>query len=241
MRKIVNWTNVRLLLMLVLVVFLFSFTSKRNSYRKLTKTTVVFEGENPLFIKQGTVNKLLIENNSTISGIKKVDLALNKLEQVLNAQDMIEKADVFVSIDGVLKAVVKQKTPIARVFDNEKSFYIDSEGNIMPLSPNFTARVPLVFGEVNKKNSEDLFKLFKLIYDDTFLKKNIIGIQIRPNGSLLMLNRNYEYQIDFGSLINVEQKFKNYKAFFQKVSSDTILNKYKRIDLRYTGQIVCTK
>jgi cell division protein FtsQ len=29
---------------------------------------------------------------------------------------MIEKSDVFVSIDGVLKAVVKQ-TPVARVLD----------------------------------------------------------------------------------------------------------------------------
>ena len=69
---------------------------------------------------------------------------------------MIEKSDVFVSIDGVLKAVVKQKTPIARVFEGDESFYIDYEGGKMPLSNNFTARVPLVSGEINKKNSEDL-------------------------------------------------------------------------------------
>ena len=121
------------------------------------------------------------------------------------------------------------------------SFYIDSEGNTMPLSDNFTARVPLVSGEINKENNKDLFKLFKIIYDDAFLRKNIIGIQIMPNGSLLMLNRNYNYQIDFGGLINVERKFQNYKAFFQKVSLDSTLNKYKRIDLRFTEQVVCTK
>jgi cell division protein FtsQ len=146
-----------------------------------------------------------------------------------------------VSIDGVLKAVVKQKTPIVRVFDGKGSFYIDSEGYTMPLSGNFTARVPLVSGEINKKNNKDLFKLFKIIYDDAFLRKNIIGIQIMPNGSLLMLNRNYNYQIDFGSLINVERKFQNYKAFFQKVSLDSSLYKYKKIDLRFTEQVVCTK
>ena len=111
----------------------------------------------------------------------------------------------------------------------------------MPLSANFTARVPLVSGEINKKNNKDLFKLFKIIYDDAFLRKNIIGIQIMPNGSLLMLNRNYNYQIDFGSLINAERKFQNYKAFFQKVSLDSSLYKYKKIDLRFTEQVVCTK
>ncbi|HEU4789711.1 MAG TPA: cell division protein FtsQ [Flavobacterium sp.] len=239
--KAFNWNNVRLLLMFVLVIFLFSFTSKRNSKRKLTKSEIVFVGENSLYLKSETVNKLLIENNSNAKTIRKDRLDLNRLEQVLNAQEMIEKADVYVSIDGVLKAVVKQKTPIARVFNDEGSFYIDSEGNTMPLSANFTARVPLVSGEINKKNNKDLFKLFKIIYDDAFLRKNIIGIQIMPNGSLLMLNRNYNYQIDFGSLINVERKFQNYKAFFQKVSLDSSLYKYKKIDLRFTEQVVCTK
>jgi len=227
--------------MFILVIFLFSFTSKRNSHRKLTKSIVVFVGENSLFIKQETVDKLLIENKSNASSIRKDKLDLNKLEQVLDVQEMIEKADVFVSIDGVLKAVVKQKAPIARVFNENGSFYIDSKGNTMPLSDNFTARVPLVSGEINKKNNKDLFKIFQIIYEDAFLKKNIIGIQIMPNGSLLMLNRNYNYQIDFGSMINVERKFKNYKAFFQKVSSDSSLYKYKKIDLRFTEQVVCTK
>jgi cell division protein FtsQ len=56
-----------------------------------------------------------------------------------------------------------------------------------------------------------------------------------------MRNRNYNYQIDFGGLINIEQKFQNYKAFFQKVSLDNTLDKYKKIDLRFTEQVVCTK
>ncbi|HKO76748.1 MAG TPA: hypothetical protein VJU52_06000, partial [Flavobacterium sp.] len=136
--KVFNWNNIRLLLMFVLVIFLFSFTSKRNSKRKLTKSEVVFVGENSLYLKNETVNKLLIENNSNAKTIRKDRLDLNRLEQVLNAQEMIEKADVYVSIDGVLKAVVKQKTPIARIFNDKGSFYIDSEGSIMPLSVNFT-------------------------------------------------------------------------------------------------------
>ena len=227
--------------MFLAVIFLFSFTSNRNKNRKLTKSAVIFVGENAPFVKQETVNKLLIENKRDASSIQKVNLDLNKLERTLDAQEMIEKSDVFVSIDGVLKAVVKQKTPVARVFDGSTSFYIDYKGNRMPLSTNFTARVPLVSGGINKKNSEELADLFRVIYDDAFLKKNIIGIEIMPNGSLKMLNRNFDYQIDFGRMINVERKFKNYKAFFQKAVLDSSLYKYKKIDLRFTEQVVCTK
>jgi len=227
--------------MFTLVIFLFSFTSNRNANRKLTKSVVVFTGDNTLFVNQETVNKLLIENNKDAQSIHKDKLDLNKLEKVLNSHEMIEKSEVFVSVDGVLKAVVKQKTPIARVFDGDDSFYIDYEGNTMSLSTNFTARVPLVLGVINRKNSGNLAELFRIIHDDAFLKKNIIGVQIMPNGSLIMLNRNFNYQIDFGRAVRVKAKFNNYKAFFQKAVLDSSLYKYKIIDLRFTQQVVCTK
>jgi cell division protein FtsQ len=67
------------------------------------------------------VNKLLIENRDNASTIGKDKVALNTLER-LNSNEMIEKSDVFVSIDGVLKAVVKQKTPVAQVLDRYGSF-----------------------------------------------------------------------------------------------------------------------
>ena len=239
--KLFNWTNTRLVLMIAVVIFLFSFTSKRNGHRKLSKAEVSFVGQNTLFIKQETVNKLLIENNENASGIEKDKLDLNTLERNLDSNDMIEKSDVFVSIDGVLKAVVKQKTPIARVINGNWSFYIDYKGGELPLSNNFAARVPLVSGEINKKNREDFAQLCRVIYDDDFLKKNIIAIQIMPNGDLKMFNRNYNYQIEFGKLSNASQKFKDYKAFFQKAVVDSTLYKYKKIDLRFTSQVVCTK
>ena len=224
-----------------LVIVLFSFTSNRNENRKLTKTKVVFVGENASFLKQETVNKLLIENNADASAIRKDKLDLNKLEKAVSSDPMVEESEVFVTIDGVLKAVVKQKTPIVRVFDGKRSFYIDYKGNTMPLSANFTARVPLVLGVIRKQNSEALAELFRKIYDDEFLKKNIIAIQIMPNGSLKMLNRNFDYQIDFGGAKNVDAKFQNYKAFFQKAVVDSSLYKYKKIDLRFTQQVICTK
>jgi cell division protein FtsQ len=41
-----------------------------------------------------------------------------------------------------------------------------------------------------------------------------------------MLNRNFDYQIDFGRMINVERKLKKNKAF-SKSSFNSSLYKYK--------------
>jgi cell division protein FtsQ len=236
-----QWSNIRLVLMFVLVVFLYSFTSMRNEKRKLTKSTVVFVDDSSPFIKQETVNKLLIENKTDAQSIQKDKLDLNQLEKSINSNPMIEKSEVFVSIDGVLKAVVKQKTPIARVFSDESSFYIDYQGNIMPLSDEFTARVPIISGDINNINKHDFNKLLRIICEDDFLKKNIIGIQISPVGSLKMQTRNFNYEILFGKSINMERKFNNYKAFFQKAVVDSSLYHYRKINLTFTQQVVCTK
>ena len=154
---------------------------------------------------------------------------------------MIEKSEVFVSVDGKLKTVVKQKSPIARVFNNNESFYIDYKGKKMPLSSNFTARVPLVYDEINHRYNEHFVELLKLIYNDEFLKKNIIGIQILHDGNIIMKNRNYNYDIVFGKAIEMDRKFNNYKAFFQKAVQDTLIENYKKVNLKFTKQVVCTK
>lgn len=239
--KFLNWNTIRLILIAGLVIFMFSFTSNRNSRRKLKRSEVVFVGQNNDFVKQETVNKLLIENKSDVRSIAKEDLNLNKLEKSINEHPMIEKSDVFVSVDGVLKVLVKQKTPIARVFDELGSFYIDYEGNTMPLSEISTARVPVVSGVITNQNKKELSKILRIIYEDEFLKKNIIGIQILTGDELMMTNRNFDYLLDFGKMINVERKFKNYKAFFQKAVLDSTLYKYKKISLRFTQQVVCSK
>jgi cell division protein FtsQ len=227
--------------MLALVVFLYSFASHRNESRKLAKSVVIFVGEDHLFVKSETVNKLLIENKRDVKTIAKVEVDLNKLEKTINNQEMIQQSEVFVTVDGILKAKIKQKIPIARVFDENGSFYIDYEGNVMPLSNLNTARVLLVFGGINNENRKDLSDLFRTIYDDDFLKKNIIGAQVLPNGALVLKNRNFDYEIEFGKTINVKKKFKNYKAFFQKAVLDSSLYKYKKVNLMFTQQVVCTK
>jgi len=81
----------------------------------------------------------------------------------------------------------------------------------------------------------------RTIYEDEFLQKNIIGVQVLPNGSLILENRNYDFKIDFGRTINIKRKFDNYKAFFQKAVSDSTLIKYKMINLKFTQQVVCIK
>ena len=239
--KKIKWNDVRLVLMIGVMVFLYSFSTMRNGNRKIVKTDVAFTGENNPFVTHETVNNLLIQNFNGASSIRKDKLDLNSLEHTLDSNKMIEKAEVYATIDGTLKALVTQKTPIARVSTEKGLYYIDYQGEEMPLSDNFAARVPLLSGEMNKENRAGLVEVFKKIHNDDFLKKNITGVLVLPTGSLEMTNRNYQYRILFGRPINIDKKFDNYKAFYQHALKDTLIEKYKLINLKFTQQVVCTK
>lgn len=235
-----NWENIRLVLIFSLVAFLYAFSVNRNENRAFRKIEVKLEPAENAYLSPEAVNKLLIEKNRASQTVAKENLDLNKLENAVNAHEMVEKSRVYVSVDGVLKADVRQKTPIVRVFDDSGSFYIDYNGKTMPLSELNTARVPLVSGKVNA-DDPGLMAVFRKIYEDDFLKKNIIGIKVLPNGALVMDSRNFGYEIDFGKPIHIERKFENYKAFYQKASQDSTINNYKRINLIFTQQVVCSK
>ena len=119
-----NWINIRLFLMILLVIGLFSFTSIRNSNQKIKKIEVKIIDQNMPLLKPEMVNKLLIEKNQDLKTITKDDLDLNKLEKIVGKQHFVEQADVFITVDGVLKAVVKQKTPVGRMMEAQGSFIL---------------------------------------------------------------------------------------------------------------------
>ena len=239
--KKIKWNDVRLVLMLGLVIFLYSFSSKRNESRKLKGADIEFT-DNENFITLEKVNKLLIQNYGNVMGIEKVKLDLGSVEKTLDKNPMIQNAEVFATVDGKLKAVITQRKPIARVYDGDSSYYIDYEGRQMPLSENYTARVPLVSGDINRVGKKQLHELLRYIYDDDFLKKNIIGIEVNPSGGVVMKNRNYDCEIFLGSVVSIDRKFNNYKAFFQDaIQQDTLIEQYKTINLKFTQQVVCTK
>lgn len=237
-----NWHNIRLVLILLMMVFLYSFAVKRNQNRSISTINISFADEKEnLFITHEMVNNLLIQNCGGALPFKKDRVDLNTLETVLDDHEMIEKAQVFSSINGSLSAHIKQKTPTVRLISNNTSYYLDSKGTRMPLSENFSARVPLVVGAFSDEEKENYVFLFNEINKDDFLKKNITGIKILPSGGVIMTNRNYDFKIVLGKPINVEQKLRNYKAFFLHAVKDTLIKEYKEVNLMFEEQVVCKK
>ena len=221
--------------------FLYGFTSSRNSKKIVANIEIEFnEGTNE-FLTHEMVDKLLIQNHQTVKNQAKSIINLQGLEKSVLSNPYIENATVFLTVDGLLSTVVKQREPIYRVNDGLVSYYIDIHGIKVPLSTNFSARVPLVTGKVKEKDLVEITNLIKKINDDDFLKKEVIGLNKKSNGEYVFSVRSGNYKIEFGELENIATKFKKLKAFYNKTYVDKTIHQYKTINLKYHNQVVCAK
>jgi|GEM_PF-83592 len=231
--------NIKLVLLIGLVLFLSVSASVRSESRFLTPTPIVFDNPEQPLISEETVNKLLIQNKGSVKNIRKDALDLNSIESVLDTNPYIRNANVYVSVNGGVGVNVLQKTPLARV-QTKESFYIDEEGKVMPISPNFSVRVPLVTGNVTKKNLSDVYKIMKSINEDLFFKKEIVGVVVKGNKYTLLL-REFDFIIDLGTSESREIKLSNFKAFYKKALRDKTIGAYNRVNLQIASQVICTK
>ena len=236
----VNWNYIKGSLLIMTLLFIFGFSNYRNETKKVTSEVIFEQGEN-LFMNYEMVNKLLIQNQKHVKNQAKSLIDLSSLEQQVLEHPMVENATTFLTVDGQLKTSVKQRTPIGRVNNNSESYYIDRQGEKMPLSNNHSARVPIITGLSDTENINDVFELLNYIKSDMFLKKQVVGIHKSAENDFLLMTRIGSHKINLGGIDNLEVKFKNLKAFYNHTMTNKTIENYKMINLKYNNQVVCTK
>ena len=236
----INWKFIKGLFLVGLVLFLYAFSSFKNNSRPISSVNVQFTGEDNVFITPEMVNKLLIQSQEKLYFVPKDAIDLRNMEFLLESNDMIKSAQVYLTVNGEVRAKVEQKRPIARVSYGDV-FYIDEDGFRMPLSSQHSARVPLVYGIVGEADLETVYKVALMVYNDSFLKTYVTEIHQNENKEISLKLRLLDFEVLVGTLYNLEIKLQNLKAFYQKAKKDKMLDVYKSVNLQFENQVVCTK
>ena len=236
----INWNYLKLLGLTICLTGLYAFSDYRSNQREVNGIDIEFVGENSLYVNQDVVNKLLIQNYGSLKNVPKEDIDLNTIEKVIETNDMVKNAQVYLTINGKLNSKIVQRQPIGRI-EGPASFYLDEEGKKMPLSRMHSARVPIITGKITGKSLEDVYVILQFINDDQFLRKNIIGIHIEEEDSYQLRFRVENFVVNLGDVTDLEEKFSNFKAFYAKAMKDQTLDDYKIVSLEFDNQVVCTK
>lgn len=175
---------------------------------------------------------------------------IERAERVLERNPFILNADVYLDANDRMHIEVDQREPVLRIIaNNGLNYYLDIEGNKMPLSNVYAPHLLVATGSIpphvpdfmdaDKKHLlADVFKLADVIRADEVLNALVEQIYVANNGEITLIPKVGKQKIRLGKFADVDEKLWRLKVFYQEAMPYRGWRKYKTIDLRYGGQIV---
>ncbi|HPR32234.1 MAG TPA: FtsQ-type POTRA domain-containing protein [Prolixibacteraceae bacterium] len=238
-----------LILLLALMVVSLSFTTLEMRKLPCTKVQVEIRGDRQ-YITADQVEKLLDRKMKKLTGCLIDTLDSERMEKILEKHPWIKNAEVYKGIEkgdqsflgGCLNIRIEQPDPIMKVMNGSDILYVDATGRTMPFPENDTKNVPVVTGH-NPLGELDrgLRDFVQYLNENKFWRAQIQQIHVLPGHEFLLVPRLGGQIIEMGSLDGFEQKLVHLKALYEQDFVMNGWNRYKKISLKWDGQIVCTR
>ncbi len=216
------------------------------------------------FVDETDIIEIIYSKGDSLVGSPVSQINYNTLEQLILKNPSIKDAQVYVSVEGEVKADIIQRKPVVRIYNIAgESFYIDETGNAMPLSPKFASRIMVANGNIHesfgglslfnvnkieaddsleaKTILDDIFAVVTFVEKDEFWKAQIQQIFVNEKNDIELVPMVGNHKIIFGDKKDLETKFKKLMILYQKGLSKTGWNQYSIINLKFKNQVICTK
>lgn len=195
------------------------------------------------FVTEADVRQQL--KAARVNPIGKVIDSVNTLEisRVLERNKLILEAHCYHSPDSVLHIDIVRRQPILRVKSvSQGDFYVDNEGEIMPVQNIVPMQIPLATGYISKdRASTELYELAQYLGDNKFWRNEITQIFVNTNGDIELIPRVGSHTILLGTADNCEKKLNKVRKFYDKVLERKGWNYYKVINVKFENQVIGEK
>jgi cell division protein FtsQ len=241
--KIAKITGIVVSVIALLCLLVLAFVKDENKICKDVVVTMDVESGNN-FIDEIDVRELLSAKFANqLVGQKFKAIKMNSIEHELKKNGYIASVELFSTITGKLMIHIEQKKPLVRIINNNGvSFYLGENADTIPLSAKFTPRVLVAFGNIKNKNCTDLKILTDFINKDEFWNACVEEVYVDSNSDYQIYTKLGKQNVVIGKIDDeLAEKFRKLKILYAEGLPNVGWNKYKTINLKYKGQIVCTK
>jgi cell division protein FtsQ len=252
-------------LILVYLIVVSGFISEKQSEQLINSIDIkILDSDRSHFIDENDIREVLYGSKLPLLGEKSYRISLKHVEEALHQQQIIRTAEAYITERGVLHVDVQQREPFVRIFNRRgQSYYLDREGNIVPVSRSFSPYVLIVNGYIYEpfrpgqvKNIwdvrhdslsrqqqciYDIYNLAEFIQGDELWRSQIEQVYVNASGEFELIPRVGSHIIEFGRADNTTEKFYKLKLLYLQGFNKLGWNQYSRINLKYNNQVICTK
>jgi cell division protein FtsQ len=237
------------IILVVALVVTLAFSWAETSSAECREIVVKYDGNQSVQLSSQDIIRIVKAADNKLIGKKLSEINSEEIEQELESHSAILKADAYKlvvrdssSYKGVLAVKVRHRTPIMRVMTSDANYYLDAEGVKFPTSTRYSANVVIVTGNVNEELARNsLLPMILYVVQNDFWQAQIKQIHVDRNEELILTPLVGNQLIEFGTAGNYREKLRNLMAFYQQVMTNSNWNKYERINLKYSNQIIAKK
>ncbi|MVT10877.1 cell division protein FtsQ/DivIB [Chitinophaga tropicalis] len=242
------WTAV----LTAFVVLLVAAVQDKNAGKCKGIVVTLTGDETSFFIEKKDIRALVTKNKELNPvGMTVKDINIGRLEEIVSRDPWVKNADIFIDNQRQLNIKVTQREPVARIFTlTGASFYLDKDGDRIPVSSRYAARVPVFTDfptDAEKLQKEDsilargIMDIGNYILSDPFWAAQVEQVIITPNHEFEIIPKLGDHVIAFGDGTDVEKKFSKLLAFYKEGLNKVGWNNYSRINVAYENEVVCTR
>lgn len=235
----------------MLLAVLIGFTEV--GHRAATCTEVIIRIHNTIdnhFLNNQDVHNLMTKGGEEVLlGAPLKEINLKKMEERIQRSPYIKNAEVYKDLKGHILVEAVQHRPVARILrQHGPDVYLSEGGTLLPVSDKFTARVMLLSGSffnttsdlsfLENKGMDEIYQLAISISGDPFWRAQVAQMDIDRDGEILIYPQVTKQEIVFGKAVDTEEKLRKLKVFYKEILPQKGWNKYEKINVKFTGQVI---
>ena len=194
------------------------------------------------FVSEQNVAKQCGDINRWITSRRCADINLDSLERSLQQCDQFEHVNVYISNNRKLVIEIAPMSPVARVFDNGLSYYVNREGKRISAEPRFHIDVPVVIGHFTAQRPVTrLLPLLDYIAQNPDTDALVSTIKQQSNGDIIVVPTIRGHVINLGDSSIIDNKFQRLFTFYNKVMPVRGWETYDTISVKWRGSIVASR
>ena len=202
----------------------------------------VINDDSTHFVTPSGIIEEMERHHIIVKGKPLWQINVQDLEKTLGELEYVERVECLFENGGRLKIRVEQIVPVMRVFDGDKSYYVNKDGKRMTAISTFHANVPIVEGHFTEQYSpKRLLPLVEYVEQDSALKSLVSMFVMSDSNNIFIIPAIQGHVVNMGNCTGYEAKFKKLQLFYNKVMPVKGWTYYDTISVKWDHQVVATK
>lgn len=170
-------------------------------------------------------------------------LELDKIEKMLEGKTAVLNSEVYVTRDGMLNVLISQRKPAVRFLGRNTGYYADEKGETFPLQKTYASYVPVIDGDI--PDMTDTLRIRRIVDMVNHIEKSrkwkdkFVQMTVDSTGNMTLIPREGRERFLIGQPTDIDAKLERLEMYYSHIIPEKGSDRYKSVDLRYTGQIIC--